>query len=51
MLETIEKKAPLRRSVTPAEIGDSTVFLLSDLSRGITGTNLYVDNGYHIMGI
>ncbi|MBP3284408.1 MAG: enoyl-ACP reductase [Clostridia bacterium] len=51
MLEAIEKKAPLRRSVTPAEIGDSTVFLLSDLSRGITGTNLYVDNGYHIMGI
>lgn len=51
MLEIVEKKSPLKRSVTPAEIGDSTVFLLSELSRGITGTNLYVDNGYHIMGI
>ena len=51
MLEIIEKKSPLKKSVTPAEIGDSAVFLLSELSRGITGTNLYVDNGYHIMGI
>lgn len=51
MLEIVEKKSPLKKSVTPAEIGDSTVFLLSELSRGITGTNLYVDNGYHIMGI
>ncbi len=51
MLEIVEKKSPLKRSVTPSEIGDSTAFLLSELSRGITGTNLYVDNGYHIMGI
>lgn len=51
MLEIVEKKSPLKRSVTPAEIGDSAVFLLSDLARGITGSNLYVDNGYHIMGI
>ena len=51
MLEIIEKKSLLKKSVTPAEIGDSAVFLLSELSRGITGTNLYVDNGYHIMGI
>lgn len=51
MLEIIEKKSPLKKPVTPAEIGDATVFLLSDLARGITGSNLYVDNGYHIMGI
>ncbi len=51
MLEIVQKKSPLKRPVTPAEIGDATVFLLSDLSRGITGSNLYVDNGYHIMGI
>jgi len=51
MLENFQKKSPLKKPVTPAEIGDSTVFLLSDLARGITGTNLYVDNGYHIMGI
>lgn len=51
MLEIVQKKSPLKKPVTPAEIGDSTVFLLSDLARGITGSNLYVDNGYHIMGI
>lgn len=51
MLEIFEKKSPLKKPVTPAEIGDASVFLLSDLARGITGTNLYVDNGYHIMGI
>lgn len=51
MLEIVEKKSPLKRPVTPTEIGDATVFLLSDLARGITGSNLYVDNGYHIMGI
>lgn len=51
MLEIVEKKSPLRKPATPAEIGDSSAFLLSDLSRGITGTTLYVDNGYHIMGI
>lgn len=51
MLEIVEKKSPLKKPVTPAEIGDATVFLLSNLARGITGSNLYVDNGYHIMGI
>jgi len=51
MLENFQKKSPLKKPVTPAEIGDATVFLLSDLARGITGSNLYVDNGYHIMGI
>ena len=51
MLEIVQKKSPLKKPVTPAEIGDSTAFLLSDLARGITGSNLYVDNGYHIMGI
>lgn len=51
MLEIVEKKSPLKKPVTPFEIGDATVFLLSNLARGITGSNLYVDNGYHIMGI
>lgn len=51
MLENFQKKSPLKKPVTPTEIGDATAFLLSDLARGITGTNLYVDNGYHIMGI
>lgn len=51
MLEIVQKKSPLKKPVTPTEIGDATAFLLSDLARGITGSNLYVDNGYHIMGI
>jgi len=51
MLENFQKKSPLKKPVTPSEIGDAAAFLLSDLARGITGSNLYVDNGYHIMGI
>jgi enoyl-[acyl-carrier protein] reductase I len=47
----IEEKAPLRRNVDQEEVGDATMFLLSDLSRGITGEVLHVDAGYHIMGL
>ena len=45
-----EEKAPLRRMINQQDIGDTAVFLLSDLSRGITGENIHVDAGYHIMG-
>lgn len=47
---TIEEKAPLRRNVDQKEVGDATMFLLSDLSRGITGEIIHVDSGYHIIG-
>lgn len=40
--------APLRRNVETSEVGNSAVFLLSDLSSGITGEVLYVDAGLHI---
>ncbi|MFT4412473.1 enoyl-ACP reductase FabI [Fredinandcohnia humi] len=50
ILKTIEEKAPLRRTTTPEEVGDTAAFLFSDLSRGITGVTLYVDSGYHIIG-
>ena len=50
MLNVYEEKAPLRRTVNQREIGDTAVFLLSDLSRGITGENIHVDAGYHIIG-
>ena len=43
--------APLRRNVDADEVGDAVTFLLSNLSRGITGEVLYVDAGYHIMGM
>lgn len=50
ILKVIEEKAPLRRTVTQEEVGDTALFLLSDLARGITGEVLYVDAGYHILG-
>jgi enoyl-[acyl-carrier protein] reductase I len=49
ILKEIEEKAPLRRPTTPEEVGDTAVFLFSDLSRGITGENIHVDSGYHIL--
>ncbi|MDG4656630.1 enoyl-ACP reductase FabI [Ectobacillus antri] len=50
ILKDIEEKAPLRRNVTQEEVGDTATFLFSDMSRGITGENLHVDSGYHILG-
>lgn len=46
----IEQKAPLRRNVDQDEVGDATLFFMSDLSRGVTGEVLHVDAGYHIIG-
>lgn len=47
---TIQNKAPLRKNVDQDEVGDATLFLLSHLSRGITGEVIHVDSGYHILG-
>jgi enoyl-[acyl-carrier protein] reductase I len=44
------ERAPLRRSTDVAEVGDTAVFLASDLSRGITGEILFIDQGYHVLG-
>lgn len=49
ILKEIEEKAPLRRATTTEEIGDTALFLFSDLSRGMTGENLHVDSGYHLL--
>lgn len=51
VLNVIEERAPLRRTVTTEEVGDTAYFLLSDLSRGITGEIIHVDSGYHILGL
>ena len=51
MLEEAEQKTPLRRNVTIEEVGNATAFLCSDLASGITGDVLYVDSGYHILGM
>ena len=45
------ERAPLRRSTDPAEVGDMAVFLASDLSRGVTGETIFVDEGFHVVGV
>jgi enoyl-[acyl-carrier protein] reductase I len=47
MLELLQQHTPLRRNVTVEEVADATVFLLSDLARGVTGEILHVDAGAH----
>jgi enoyl-[acyl-carrier protein] reductase I len=49
-LRMIEEKAPLHRTTDQSEVGDTAMFLMSHLSRGITGEVIHVDSGYHIMG-
>lgn len=49
ILHEIEEKAPLHRNTTPEEVGDTAVFLFSEMSRGITGETIHVDSGYHIL--
>lgn len=51
ILDHIAENAPLRRNITAEEVGDACQFLVSNASRGITGTTIYVDAGYHIMGV
>ncbi len=51
ILNLVEKKAPLRRNVTQDDVAGTALYLLSDLSRGVTGETIFVDNGYNIMGL
>lgn len=51
IIKQIEERAPLRRITTPEEVGDTALFLFSDLSRGVTGENIHVDSGYHIISV
>ena len=46
-----EYNSPLRRTVTIEEVGGAGVYLLSDLSRGVTGEIHHVDSGYHVQGM
>ena len=46
-----EYNSPLRRTVTIDEVGDSAVYLLSPMSRGVTGEIVHVDAGYHVVGM
>lgn len=51
ILKWNEYNAPLRRTVTIEEVGETAAFLLSPMARGITGEILHVDAGYHIVGM
>lgn len=51
ILKWNEYNAPLRRTVTTDEVGDSGLYLLSDLGRGVTGEVHHVDCGYHVVGM
>ncbi len=51
ILKWNEYNAPLRRTVTIEEVGDSAVYLISDMGRGVTGEILHVDAGYHVVGM
>jgi enoyl-[acyl-carrier protein] reductase I len=51
ILHVYPERAPLRRNVDAAEVGDAAAFLLSDAARGITGEVLMVDAGFHVTGM
>ncbi len=51
LLKYNELNAPLRRNVTIEEVGDSAVYFLSDMSRGVTGEVHHVDSGYNVLGM
>lgn len=51
ILKWNEANAPLRKNVTIEEVGNSSMYLLSDLSSGVSGEIHYVDGGYNIMGM
>ncbi len=51
ILKWNELNAPLRRNVTIEEVGNSALYLLSDLGRAVTGETHHVDAGYHMVGL
>ncbi len=51
MVRAFEKAAPLRKMVTTDDVGNTALWLASDLSASVTGEIIYVDSGYHILGL
>src|SRR5258708_28241769 len=51
LLNYVGEKSPLKRNVQASEVGNTALFLVSDLASGITGETIYVDCGYNIMGV
>jgi enoyl-[acyl-carrier protein] reductase I len=51
MLSHVASAAPIRRNVTIDDVGNAAAFLCSDLAAGISGEVLYVDGGFHTVGM
>jgi enoyl-[acyl-carrier protein] reductase I len=51
MINYVQERAPLKRPFAQEEVAGSAVYLLSDLSKGVTGQIIYVDSGYNIVGL
>ncbi|ACX52040.1 short-chain dehydrogenase/reductase SDR [Ammonifex degensii KC4] len=51
ILKVVEEKAPLRRNVTQEEVGKVALFLASDLASAVTGEVIFVDCGFHAVGV
>jgi len=51
ILKWNQYNSPLRRNVTLEDVGGAGLYLLSDLSSGVTGENHHVDSGYHVVGM
>lgn len=49
ILKEIAERAPLKRNIDQEEVGKTAAYLLSDFSSGVTGENIHVDSGYHIV--
>jgi enoyl-[acyl-carrier protein] reductase I len=49
MLDAVKERSPLRHTTEPGEVGDTAVFLASDLSRGVTGNIVFVDSGMQLL--
>jgi len=51
MFEHQQRKAPLKRNIEGEEVGNTAVYLLSDMASGVTGENIHVDAGFSIVGL
>ena len=51
MEDIVEERSPLHRHVTAEDVGAAAAYLLGDGAVNVTGTTLYVDSGYHAMGM
>lgn len=51
MIDYVHERAPLKREFGQDEVAGSAVYLMSDLSKGVSGQVIYIDNGYNIVGM